>query len=239
MRPLRSLAVVDIISPRTISALAVALCAVFCFTPAGASSIPAYDLVPGAVIYRNAYYTDQTAGLEFTANSNITVTALGFVDSTGIGLNEAHLVGIFDVSTQKLITDPTATVAAGTVDPLVGAFRYADITPVTLTAGSEYIIVGRLPTTGDLVGYTTPAGLIPSPAFTLVNAVYGLGPGLVYPPNPSPSGTYVIANFEYTTATAVPEPATLVLAGMGILGVGYLRYISTRRRPMRPQAPSI
>src|SRR4051812_15566279 len=46
-------------------------------------------------------------GWQFTANTNITVTSLGFYDNPVNGLTATHDVGIYDVATQALVLSGT------------------------------------------------------------------------------------------------------------------------------------
>ena len=70
-----------------------------------------------------------TLGWEFSLSSTVTVTALGSFDSTGTGLAESHDGGIRDSTGTLLVS---ATVAAGTADPLIGQLRYASVSAITL-----------------------------------------------------------------------------------------------------------
>jgi hypothetical protein len=166
-------------------------------------------------------------GFDFTTIDSITVTSLGYYDNGGDGLLTQHEVGIYD-SLGDLIAD--ATVAAGTVDPLTGNFRYVSITPVVLAAGQTYTIAATtygtssdpwmygvagstivgftedsaisIPTTGALYNYQTD-NILRDPTSVSGNTVYG-GPDFMFTDN-SGAGT--------------PEPQTfgLALAGLGAI----------------------
>ena len=84
-------------------------------------------------------------GFAFTTNSAQTVTALGWFDPNSVGSNDTgfatpHTVGIFDSNGNLL---GSVTLSAGTVAPLVGFFRYAQLaTPIPLAANTTYILAG-------------------------------------------------------------------------------------------------
>jgi hypothetical protein len=63
----------------------------------------------------------------------VTVTALGYFDYQGDGFATQHDVGIYN-SSGTLLTH--ALLSAGTVNQLIGDFRYTDIAPITLAAGT-------------------------------------------------------------------------------------------------------
>jgi uncharacterized protein (TIGR03437 family) len=84
-------------------------------------------------------------GYEFSVSTATTISGLGYLDGTGAGLNEAHLVGIFDGVSGALLT--STTIPAGAIAPLVNGFR---ILPVTYTLGpGVYVIAGQKPTNAD------------------------------------------------------------------------------------------
>jgi hypothetical protein len=80
-------------------------------------------------------------GLLFTPTTDISVTSLGYVAGFSVG----HDVGLYDVSTSTLLASTTIT----DFSTPSGGFFYNLITPVSLTAGHEYAVVGNFPTLGD------------------------------------------------------------------------------------------
>src|SRR5438045_2589426 len=77
-----------------------------------------------------------TTGFRFHPESDVKVTALGAFDYLGDGLATPHQVAIWSANGGKLLA--TATVTSGTTSPLLGAFRYATISDLSLTANTEY-----------------------------------------------------------------------------------------------------
>ena len=84
-----------------------------------------------------------TVGWEFTAQSDLWVSELGFFDLGQDGLNISHDVGIWDQDHNLIVS---ATVSAGTAAPVIGEYRYVEISPFLLTAGQTYVIGATAPT---------------------------------------------------------------------------------------------
>jgi hypothetical protein len=59
------------------------------------------------------------------------------------GLNISHDVGIWDQDHNLIVS---ATVSAGTAAPVIGEYRYVEISPFLLTAGQTYVIGATAPT---------------------------------------------------------------------------------------------
>lgn len=149
-------------------------------------------------------------GFRFIPTVNMTVSALGYFDQGADGLQDAHIVGIFDGDT--LVR--SANIPAGTVARLTGSFRYAEVSTLELTAGNVYTIAGT-------------SGLDPwAYAFTDLNfdpRVAGSSTGyytfsdpytLARPASSFGYQHYAGPNFEFTAAaeaSSVPEPASLLL----------------------------
>jgi len=129
----------------------------FCSTLLPASAVPILDFSGGVPFL----FADQTRGWAFSLSSAVTVTSLGWFDVGSDGLLDAHPVGIWDGAGNLLLS---ATVQAGSADPLVNGFRYNSAltgTP-TLAAGS-YVIGGRSGA-DDLVIFAT-ATMLPAGTF--------------------------------------------------------------------------
>jgi PEP-CTERM motif len=190
-----------------------------------AAPIPAFSISDTT---GNTFVTDATAGWEFVVSSPITVTQLGFFDSGRAGpdgLAEAHPVGIYDLGTNLLVSGTVTT-----ADPLTAQFRYVPVTPTPLAPGT-YRIGAYFATPADLA-VSGAAGFVTVPEITFSTGVASTPPptgSLQYPDfafagfNPGVFGP----NFQFET-TAVPEPGTLALTALGMLGL--LVYLRKRKR---------
>jgi hypothetical protein len=115
------------------------------------TSIPtsAYDY-SSVNFFDNSYLITQSAGFVFTPTSDLVVSALGFFDYLGDGLEENHEIGIFNATGNLLVY---TVVPAGNAVRLDDDFRYVDISPLTLEAGETYTIAAFLTTQADTIGY--------------------------------------------------------------------------------------
>jgi len=179
----------------------------------------------------------QTQGWDFTPNTSIEVTALGVFDSDSNGLSDPHEVGLWDDSGVLL---RSATVGTGSGPTLSGPFRYVDISPVALNAGTKYVI-GAL-----YLGIRGGGTLDPTPASQDFWSVLDVGvadfshsiafgdprissqqgDSLEFPTVMSLAGQgpLVGPNFLF-----VPEPTLMAQLWIGVMGATIFR-CSTRRR---------
>ena len=144
-----SRAVAGLLAPLVLTALlALAGCCGSVWSPQTCPTAFPIRTSPGpALSFPPQHGTDQgfmvgTDGLVFVPWVDIEVTRLGYYDEDGDGLVAQHTVGIFEKSTEQLVT-PSVTVDGQST--LEGRFRYEPIAPVVLKAGRAYVVAGDNP----------------------------------------------------------------------------------------------
>jgi len=173
-------------------------------------------------------------GWSFSTNTAVTVTALGFFDDStlnppGPGLSQPHDVGIYDSSGNLLVSTTVLQ-----TDPLIGHFRYDTITPYILPAGLTFTIAaetGNDNYTWDTTGFTVDASI------NFVQDEFVLSSSLAFPTESAgitgdQGGAWFGPDFTIG-ASAVPEPGSLTLAGLGVAGM--IGYAWRRRRAAPPR----
>jgi hypothetical protein len=185
---------------------------------AGATTIAFEN--PGPV---TTAYAAGTSGIKFTPIQDISVIALGYFDALADGLSSVHDLGIYDYSTQTLIPGSATAVGPGTADVLVDNFRYISITPVTLLAGNSYVVAGYDQLRDDQATWDPNlqdwSSVVVAPEITGVQYFYNYDTQLSFPMTAYPV-PYFGPNFQFEAAASVPEPATMLLLGSGLIGVG-------------------
>ncbi len=180
--------------------------------------------------------TSATVGWSFQIQgSDLNVDALGIFANAGSALADSHQIGLW-TSAGVLVAE--ATIPSDTASTLVGDYRFVSITPVTLTAGDDYVIGAFYPAKASV---DTPQEYVIANSGQTYSGVTFLN-SLQSPLGPSGSfefptvnsgvnqGTFG-PNFEFSEADAtVPEPATAVLLGSALLlAVAYIKLRVQRR----------
>ncbi|HVZ61958.1 MAG TPA: hypothetical protein VG892_14335 [Terriglobales bacterium] len=191
--------------------LAVVVLALLLLWPASGSTV-AFEFESAPTATDNPL----SLGFQFTTNVIMTVSRLGYYDDGGDGLLTSHQVGIFDAGGNLVVS---ATVSAGTADPLVGHFRYVDITPTVLWAISRYTIAATSGGPSDPWAYgssATISGLTFDPAINVAPTagrfIYQDDEALHYPTDSFTYMVYAGPSFELDLIP-LPEPGTFVLLG--------------------------
>ncbi|KQQ88020.1 hypothetical protein ASF77_14985 [Massilia sp. Leaf139] len=181
---------------------------------ANAAPISAIDLT---AVGSSTFNYSGTLGWSFKAKSDMNVGALGQWDFQDNGLSSSSWVGIWDASNNLLAS---VTVGTGTAGTLIGHYRYADISDITLQAGKTYTIGSTFSGSVMLSSY---AGYSFTPAAQLseVKGAWNSSPKTALTSFVGSSAIYGGANFLITNE--VPEPGSLALIGLGILGAAVAR----------------
>jgi hypothetical protein len=171
-------------------------------------------------------------GFEFSTTTAIDVTALGFYDATltggSVGLGNCSgcgEVGIYNSSGTLLVSAQVTT--AGT---LVGDFYYVPIASTLLAAGQDYYAVG-VTGNADYTYNTTGFGVASN--INYVADAFVSSSTLAFPTasdgvTAGEGGAWFGANFEESSASAVPDPSSLLLL-VTILG-GFAFWTARKRR---------
>jgi hypothetical protein len=189
---------------------------------------PAYDFTSAPTTTD----TSLTLGFQFVTEGPLSITSLGYYDDGGNGLSTSHIVGIFDAGGTLLVS---ATVSAGTVDPLVGNFRYINIAPFVIQGGRQFTVAATTGGPSDPWAYGTSAtivGLTVDPSLSIATNAARFDPradgALHFPTQDFVAGNYKLyagPDFAFN-ALPTPEAGSLALMGLGMLGASLLRIFS-------------
>lgn len=181
---------------------------------ANAAPISAIDLT---AVGSNTFNYSATLGWSFKANSDMKVDALGQWDFQDNGLSSSSWVGIWDASNTLLAS---VTVGTGTSGTLISHYRYADITDITLQAGKTYRIGSSFSGSVMLTSY---AGYSYTPAAQLSNITGAWSSTAKVAPTNLLGASAIYGGANFLITNEVPEPGSLALIGLGILGAAVAR----------------
>lgn len=162
----------------------------------------------------------QVAGSVFQAVNTVTFHSLGFIDLNDSfptlggpdGIHDSYQVGIWDYTSQVLLASATVT-PASPLGSNFSQFRYAPISPVTVTAG-QYFIVGALLPANPLDAWLINGVNVDSTDFTGPGAGrYLAGTTLSYPTDPTALASLPLAGTPYAVANASTEVVPEVSSG--------------------------
>jgi hypothetical protein len=197
--------------------LTTGLCAVGLFTGMLSVAQATIAFAPPAL---NSFTAEPVGndGLFFTPTTAISVTALLYAAPGAKG----NPVGIYRVSDSVLLASTTVYNSS----TLTGAWFKESITPITLSAGVQYAVVGFFTGHGD-TGYTADIGVGAAPSITYQEYKYDYNSSFNLPVN-GYSPAIFGPNFEFTP---VPEPTTMVAGALLLLPVGFqcIRHLRHRK----------
>lgn len=182
------------------------------------AGLVAVAFTPVAANTANLGINRYSLGYEFTVNSPILVTALGYFASPN--LSEDHDVAIFNSS-----GNPIASYLVTGGSALTSNFRYEGISGPTLMPGQTYVIAG---TSGLIDRYTyDPTSFSTDPAVTIGRNLFSASPFLIFPivTQGALTAGYFGPNFQFDLVNGpspVPEPASVAMAGTAVvIGLAY------------------
>ncbi len=163
--------------------------------------------------------TNYVLGWGFTPRDNMDIAALGVYAAMDFSTGQRtftqdHQVGLYDAN-QNLLASTTVS----NRDGLYGMFRFHNLdTAQHLDGGSTYYLAAAM---GADQFFYDVAGFTVNQHINFGQFAYTVSDTLAFPGTADPGVLgYFGPNFE---TTPVPEPSTLLLVGLGLTGVVFIR----------------
>ncbi|WP_019613820.1 DUF4082 domain-containing protein [Psychromonas ossibalaenae] len=162
-----------------------------------------------------------TLGYAFSSDSNASVSALGFWDSSLDGFASSHRVGLWNGVGALL---GQVSLSAGTGNTLINDFRYASLNAaVNLNAGETYYLAG---TTANDAWVYQASNIVMDTGINYLGS-YFVSNTFDFPANFASDRQYMTVN---AIISDVPEPSALLLLTFALAGVVFSRKRKLIRR---------